>query len=223
MNRDEAWKRALTKMAGWKAPGPDGIEAYWWRTFGGMGEALKEMWWQMLDGEREIPEWLIRGRTVKRAVQESRTNSGKHLVRKVKRASEPIYPQANHMPEHLLQGVHGCPHRHVVEARGGEAATPTRAESPQKGQKGLLGRPGHRCGGGRGNQAGRQGHVGGVDRLPESFRFGPAPVATQSRVQETGTEDLGVGTRQQTGEDGTQFMEPPSLWVFLRGGGMERL
>lgn len=50
IERDEAWDRALKKIAGWKAPGPDGIEAVWWRNFRSLGKELKEMFWEMLDG-----------------------------------------------------------------------------------------------------------------------------------------------------------------------------
>ncbi len=64
LDRDEAWDRALAKMAGWKAPGPDGIEAYRWKTFRGLGRELKKMLWAMNDGEMEIPQWLVTGRTV---------------------------------------------------------------------------------------------------------------------------------------------------------------
>ncbi len=64
LDREEAWERALKKMAGWKAPVPDGIEAYWWKAFRGLGLELKEMFWRMSDGEAEIPQWLVTGRTV---------------------------------------------------------------------------------------------------------------------------------------------------------------
>lgn len=63
IGREEAWGKALAKMAGWKAPGPDGIEAFWWKSLKGPARVMKEMLWQMMDGEREFPEWLVRGRT----------------------------------------------------------------------------------------------------------------------------------------------------------------
>ncbi len=61
---DEAWGIALAKMSGWKAPGPDGIEAFWWKSLKGPAGVLKEMLWEMTRGEREFPEWLVRGRTI---------------------------------------------------------------------------------------------------------------------------------------------------------------
>ncbi len=63
LDREKAWEMALAKMAGWKAPGPDGIEAFWWKTFKGPAKVLKEMLWEM-DGKTETPQWLVKGRTV---------------------------------------------------------------------------------------------------------------------------------------------------------------
>ncbi len=50
-------------MAGWKAPGPDGIEAYWWKSLRGLAGVLKEMLGEMHRDEKDFPEWLVRGRT----------------------------------------------------------------------------------------------------------------------------------------------------------------
>ncbi len=61
LSRDEAWDRAVAKMAGWRAPGPDGIEGFWWKTFKGPAKILK---WRALDEETEIPDWVIMGRTI---------------------------------------------------------------------------------------------------------------------------------------------------------------
>lgn len=35
LDREEAWKKALKKPLGWKAPGPDCLEAFWLRAFPG--------------------------------------------------------------------------------------------------------------------------------------------------------------------------------------------
>ena len=64
ITRAQAWRVALNKQAGWKAPGADCLPAFWLRAFPKTTELLKTMVWGMLDGEMEIPEWLVRGRTV---------------------------------------------------------------------------------------------------------------------------------------------------------------
>ncbi len=61
---EEAWEKALAKMAGWKAPGPNRIEAYWWKSLRGPAGVLKEMLGEMHRNERDFPEWLVRGRTI---------------------------------------------------------------------------------------------------------------------------------------------------------------
>ncbi len=65
------------KMAGWKAPGPDGLEAFWWRTFKGPARVLKEMMWEIADGKTETPQWLVEGRTVMIPKGANLTSSGK--------------------------------------------------------------------------------------------------------------------------------------------------
>ncbi len=63
-DRERAWNRALAKMKGWKAPGPDGIAGFWWKAFPMAKEALKDLVWAILDQESEVPEWMVKGRTV---------------------------------------------------------------------------------------------------------------------------------------------------------------
>ncbi len=52
------------KQPGWKAAGPDKIAAYWLRAFPGLSGALRSLVYQVLDGEAEVPDWLVEGRTV---------------------------------------------------------------------------------------------------------------------------------------------------------------
>lgn len=63
-DREGAWTRTLKRMKGWTAPGPDGITGFWLKAFPGVMCSLKRMYWEVLDQEREVPEWLVRGRTV---------------------------------------------------------------------------------------------------------------------------------------------------------------
>ena len=61
---DEAWEIALKKLSNWKAPGPDGIPSYWLKAFPKIGEKLRERLKEVRDGVREMPAWLVTGRTV---------------------------------------------------------------------------------------------------------------------------------------------------------------
>lgn len=61
---DVAWKLARRKVRNWKAPGPDGIQGFWLKAFGGMGMHL-ELWFnQVMRQTKEVPQWMVRGRTV---------------------------------------------------------------------------------------------------------------------------------------------------------------
>ena len=51
-------------MKSWTAPGPDGIPGYWLKKFKSTADLIKHLLWKVLDGETEIPEWLVKGRTV---------------------------------------------------------------------------------------------------------------------------------------------------------------
>ena len=64
LNRERAWEMATKKMKNWTAPGPDGIPGYWLKRFKRTADLMKHLLWKVLDGETEIPEWLVRGRTV---------------------------------------------------------------------------------------------------------------------------------------------------------------
>ena len=61
--RDECWRDTITKMAGWKAPGPDGIHAARLRKWGMVTDSIRERLWKLFDIDEEFLEWLIRGRT----------------------------------------------------------------------------------------------------------------------------------------------------------------
>lgn len=63
LGRDEAWPRALKRQAGWKVLGPDCISAFWLRAFPSTTDILKGLLWEVMDGKREVPPWLVRGRT----------------------------------------------------------------------------------------------------------------------------------------------------------------
>ena len=60
----KAWKRVLKKMANWKAPGPDGICAFWWKKFPRASDILRKWIETTLNGDTHAPGWLVSGRTV---------------------------------------------------------------------------------------------------------------------------------------------------------------
>ena len=64
MERDSRWCLAVKGMASWKAPGPDKIHWFWLKAFPEMNSLLKQKMWCIMDGEEEVPKWMVRGRTV---------------------------------------------------------------------------------------------------------------------------------------------------------------
>ncbi len=51
-----------TEEPNWKVPGPDRLCAYWLKAFPDVSNLLRV--WELIDGERAITDWLVRGRTV---------------------------------------------------------------------------------------------------------------------------------------------------------------
>ena len=60
-----AWEESWRKMASWKAPGPDQLYAYWYKTFQRLAGELHDLLFAVLaDPTQELPGWFVRGRTV---------------------------------------------------------------------------------------------------------------------------------------------------------------
>ena len=64
VSRDSRWKAAVKGMACWKAPGPDKIHRFWHKAFPQTNSLLKNCIWEIIDGSDEMPDWVVRGRTV---------------------------------------------------------------------------------------------------------------------------------------------------------------
>ena len=64
MDRDSRWRLAGKGLASWKVPGPDKIYGFWLKAFPKTNDLLKQKMWRVMDGDDEIPKWLIRGRNV---------------------------------------------------------------------------------------------------------------------------------------------------------------
>lgn len=58
------FESCLKKMKPWKAPGPDGLHAYWWKVFPSAGRALYGLMSACILNGSELPSWLTRGRVV---------------------------------------------------------------------------------------------------------------------------------------------------------------
>ena len=60
----EAWRLAADKQSPWKAPGPDGVAAYWLKRFGGLVEQMMSQVEAIIEGRDGFPHWFVRGRMV---------------------------------------------------------------------------------------------------------------------------------------------------------------
>eukprot|EP00794_Sanderia_malayensis_P021421 gene21421-biopygen13239 len=60
---DDMWKRVLCKLKAFKAPGPDCIRNSIYMQVPAVSNCLREFIVRMLDGEAEIPNWLMTGKT----------------------------------------------------------------------------------------------------------------------------------------------------------------
>ncbi len=58
------WRRVIKKAAPWKAPGPDKIHPFWYKHLPQISEVARQMSIEILNGRRDIPKWLVQGRTV---------------------------------------------------------------------------------------------------------------------------------------------------------------
>ena len=60
----ETVRKEVAKRKGWTAPGIDGIQNFWWKTFEAAQEALTKVFIGVKKDNNLIPAWLPSGRTV---------------------------------------------------------------------------------------------------------------------------------------------------------------
>ena len=60
----QKWKEVIIKKKNWSSPGIDGIQNYWIKKMTAVWQAKVNEINKYLNGEKEIPEWLGRSRTV---------------------------------------------------------------------------------------------------------------------------------------------------------------
>lgn len=58
------WRAALKKSKAFKAPGPDGIYAYWWKVLSPASDRLFNILREFIEGEKYPPTWMCQGRVV---------------------------------------------------------------------------------------------------------------------------------------------------------------
>ena len=56
--------KAVKKARSWKAAGNDCVRAFWWKVFPGAARILWKLLSEMIEGNRDIPAWFVKGRTV---------------------------------------------------------------------------------------------------------------------------------------------------------------
>ena len=61
---ETAWRKSMKKARSWKAPGNDGICAFWWKSFPRAANILRKLVGRIVDRKEDVPDWLVRGRTV---------------------------------------------------------------------------------------------------------------------------------------------------------------
>lgn len=60
---EETWTKVYHKLRPWKAPGPDGIQAFWWKHLKNAKRKLNAWCVRAVkDPKRTIPEWIARGK-----------------------------------------------------------------------------------------------------------------------------------------------------------------
>lgn len=58
------FSETVRKMRPWKAAGPDGIQAFWWKSIQAAQDELRRITIELIQGRMEQPAWVTRGRTV---------------------------------------------------------------------------------------------------------------------------------------------------------------
>ena len=56
-------RNGVSKVANWKAAGPDLVQGFWFKKLTGLHSRLQECLEDCI-GQGNVPEWMVRGRTV---------------------------------------------------------------------------------------------------------------------------------------------------------------
>lgn len=130
-DQDKAFKTVMTKVKAWRAPGPDGIEAFWWKTLPSAQNLSQVIFNRWLDDARaleKIPKWFGRGRVVLLPKPGDPKEPGNYrpiaclntqykictayLAEKWRGRIETILPEEQLA---MKRGVWGCIHAHAID------------------------------------------------------------------------------------------------------------
>ena len=56
-------KKRIQRLSNWKAPGPDGVQGYWFKAFPSMHNSIAKSLQSCLNNGN-VPDWMVKGRTV---------------------------------------------------------------------------------------------------------------------------------------------------------------
>ena len=61
----DLWQRVVSKIKPWKAPGPDGLQSYWWKYFKTASTSLFRLVYHHLTSGKPLPQqWISNGRII---------------------------------------------------------------------------------------------------------------------------------------------------------------
>jgi Reverse transcriptase (RNA-dependent DNA polymerase) len=61
----DVWQRVVSKIKPWKAPGPDGLQSFWWKSFKTASTSLFRLVYDHLTSGKPLPQkWISNGRII---------------------------------------------------------------------------------------------------------------------------------------------------------------
>ena len=127
----DLWQRVVRKMKPWKAPGPDGLQSFWWKVFGSINAVLYQIILSHLISGKSLPQrWISDGRVVLIYKSGSRSDPSnfrpiaclntcyKLLTGVVATYLDTYVRERNILPDEqvaLRGGIWGCMHAHILD------------------------------------------------------------------------------------------------------------
>lgn len=120
-------KKAIREIRPWKAPGPDGIQAYWWKNIPFARNTIIENSIRMVTNREEIPEWMGTGKVfLLPKTAESGEDPSQYrpiaclntCYKIVTSTIKKIMDGRINLPEEqmsLKKGIRGCAHAHILD------------------------------------------------------------------------------------------------------------
>lgn len=124
----ETWKKIFKKLKPWRAPGPDGIRAGYWRDIPIAKDYLTQWCTKTIEENSYVPAWLCRGKVFLLPKEGDRADPGNYrpitcLNTCYKILTSAVAEGVKHqvgdlMPETQLAmtpGIRGCTHAHLID------------------------------------------------------------------------------------------------------------